>query len=244
MQTYQAYLTAKSHNNHKNTNILPITDNSAEFFAHAAKNAMQRDAENTKGGRRVASYAQGFNLTLPNEFQPSHAQWKMIFLKVREELKTHLGCDNTCFYANIHDEPKKNSHMNLLVSRCHNGKVLEKLDQRSTISLTKNAFTKAVLDVCKISPAMYDKKSSKKQSKRLSKSAYNFKTQKEAEKAKLAKEAEVNKVVNSDFAIASANLLKGISEKNITKDEVNKLVINVPKRVKQEEAIDRTLKIS
>ena len=30
----------------------------------------------------------------------------------------------------------------------------------------------------------------------------------------------------------------------ITKDEVNKLVINVPKRVKQEEAIDRTLKIS
>lgn len=244
LQTYQAYLTAKSHNNHKNTNILPVTDNASEFFAHAAKNAMQRDAENTKGGRRVASYAQGFNLTLPNEFQPSHAQWKMIFLKVREELKNHLGCDNTCFYANIHDEPKKNSHMNLLVSRCHNGKVLEKLDQRSTISLTKNAFTRAVLDVCKISPSMYDKKSSKKQSKRLSKSAYNFKTQKEAEKAKLAKEAEVNKVVNGNFALASAKLLQSISEKNVIKDEVSNLVINVPKREKQEVAIDRKLKIS
>ena len=62
-------------------------------------------------------------------------------------------------------------------------------------------------------PAMYDKKSSKKQSKRLSKSAYNFKTQKEAEKAKLAKEAEVNKVVNGSFALASAKLLQSINEK-------------------------------
>ena len=41
-------------------------------------------------GASFASYAQGFNLTLPNEFQPSHAQWKMIFLKVRDELKNIL----------------------------------------------------------------------------------------------------------------------------------------------------------
>lgn len=132
--------------------------------------------------------------------------------------------------------------MNLLVSRCHNGKVLEKLDQRNTISLTKNAFTKAVLDICKISPDMYNK-SSKKQSKRLSKSAYNYKTQKEAEKAKIEKEAEVNKVVNGNFALASAKLLQSISEKNAIKDEVSNLVINVPKREKQEVEIDRTLKI-
>ena len=242
LQTYQAYLTAKSHNNHKNTNILPVTDNASEFFAHAAKNAMQRDAENTKGGRRVASYAQGFNLTLPNEFQPSHAQWKMIFLKVREELKNHLGCDNSCFYANIHDEPKKNSHMNLLVSRCHNGKVMEKLDQRSTIALTKNAFTKAVLDVCKISPDMYEKKSSKKQSKRLSQNAYNYKKQKDADKANLEKKALASEIVNSSFAIASAKLLQAVNAKHQIKDDVSSLVINVPTR-ENEIPVDRKLKM-
>ena len=242
LQTYQAYLTAKSHNNHKHTDILPITDNGAEFFAHSAKNAMQRDAENTKGGRRVASYAQGFNLTLPNEFQPSHAQWKMIFLKVREELKNHLGCDNSCFYANIHDEPKKNSHMNLLVSRCHNGKVMEKLDQRSTIALTKNAFTKAVLDVCKISPDMYEKKSSKKQSKRLSQNAYNYKKQKDADKANLEKKALASEIVNSSFAIASAKLLQAVNAKHQIKDDVSSLVINVPTR-ENEIPVDRKLKM-
>jgi hypothetical protein len=242
LQTYQAYLTAKSHNNHKHTDILPITDNGAEFFAHSAKNAMQRDAENTKGGRRVASYAQGFNLTLPNEFQPSHAQWKMIFLKVRDELKKHLDCDNTCFYANIHHEPKKNSHMNLLVSRCHNGKVLDKLDQRSTIALTKNAFTKAVLDVCKISPSMYEKKSSKKQSKRLSTNAYNYKKQKDEDKANLEKKALASEIVNSSFAIASAKLLQAINAKNQIKDDVSSLVINVPTR-ENEIPVDRKLKM-
>ena len=66
---------------------------------------------------------------------------------------------------------------------------------------------------------------------------------KEAEKAKLAKEAEVNKVVNGSFALASAKLLQSINEKNVIKDEVSNLVINVPKREKQEVEIDRTLKI-
>lgn len=237
LHTYQSYLTSSNHKNHKDTDILPITDNQSEFFGYAAENAMRRDAENTKGGRRVASYAQGFNLTLPHEFQPSHAQWKMIFLKVREELKEHLGCDNSCFYANVHKENKKNSHMNLLVSRCHQGKVLDKLDQKSTLALTKRAFTNAVLNVCKISTDMYEKKSKDKRlRKRLTNNAYAFKQKKQKE--------ELDLIVKKHSAFA--NLMrstKDVLEKNQEiKDEVLQVKLNIPQREKQI-IIDKSLKL-
>lgn len=32
LQTYQSYLNAVNHKNHKNTEIIPITDNGAEFL--------------------------------------------------------------------------------------------------------------------------------------------------------------------------------------------------------------------
>lgn len=235
LQTYQSYLNAKNHKNHKNTNIIPITDNSAEFFAYAAKNAMQKDAENTKGGRRVSSYAQGFNLTLPNEFQPTPAQWKMIFLKVRNDLKEHLNCDNSCFYANVHHEPKKNSHMNLLVSRCHNAKVLEKLDQRSTIAEVKKSFTKAVLDICEISPSMYKKKSTKKTSKRLSRNAYQYKM----------KQEELKEKSNNAFTQVLSNINEVVP---VTENEFIQLKINKPTNKETQtteniESIDKKFKI-
>lgn len=244
LQTYQSYLNAKSHKNHRNTEILPVTDNASEFFASSAKNSMQKDADNTKGGRPVASYAQGFNLTLPHEFQPTHAQWKMIFLKVREDLKKHLDCDNTCFYANVHKEPKKNSHLNLLVSRCYNAKVLDKLDQRSTLSLTKNSFTKAVLEVCKISTDMYEKKSNKKTSKRLSNNDYSYKKKKEQE-ALLKANAEKNKIaIASKANLAFSEIISSCSSiAPMPKDELIQLNIQTPKQEQNQKTIDKKFKM-
>ena len=113
-----------------------------------------------KGGRRVASYAQGFNLTLPGEFQPSDLQWKKIYFEVRDALKKHLNLTNESFYCNLHEEPTKNSHLNLLVSRCNaNAEVNQKLDQRNTVKLVKESFTAAVLKHCSISVENYQKKS-------------------------------------------------------------------------------------
>ena len=85
-----------------------------------------------KGGRRVvASYAQGFNLTLPGEFQPSDLQWKKIYFEVRDALKKHLNLTNESFTAICTKEPTKNSHLNLLVSRCNaNAEVNQKLDKK------------------------------------------------------------------------------------------------------------------
>lgn len=221
LQTYQSYLNAVNHKNHKNTEIIPITDNGAEFFAYASKNAMQRDLDiekARKGGRKIESYAQGFNLTLPHEFQPTANQWKMIFLKVRNELKEHLEIDNTCFYANVHKENKKNSHLNILISRCHNAKVIEKLDQKNTIVKIKDSFTQAVLDICEISPSMYQKKSNKKTSKRLSRNAYQYKLKREEIKLK---------TMNS-----FNNIVKTMNDKNPLKDEFIQLDIKDLKDLK------------
>ena len=111
-------------------------------------------------GRRVASYAQGFNLTLPGEFQLSDLQWKRYIFEVRDALKKHLNLTNESFYCNLHEEPTKNSHLNLLVSRCNaNAEVNQKLDQRNTVKLVKESFTAAVLKHCSISVENYQKKS-------------------------------------------------------------------------------------
>ena len=81
---YQSYL---ENNNHKITKtvIKDITGNSSDFFAFCTKTCLEKDLnliKAGKGGRRVASYAQGFNLTLPGEFQPSDLQWKRYILKL------------------------------------------------------------------------------------------------------------------------------------------------------------------
>ena len=102
----------------------------------------------------------GFNLTLPGEFQPSDLQWKKIYFEVRDALKKHLNLTNESFYCNLHEEPTKNSHLNLLVSRCNaNAEVNQKLDQRNTVKLVKESFTAAVLKHCSISVENYQKKS-------------------------------------------------------------------------------------
>lgn len=238
LQTYQSYLNAVNHKNHKNTNIIPITDNGAEFFAYASKNAMQRDLDvekARKGGRKIESYAQGFNLTLPHEFQPTPAQWKLIFLKVRNELKEHLEIDNSCFYANVHKENKKNSHLNILISRCHNAKVIDKLDQKNTILKMKTAFTQAVLDVCEISPSMYKKKSTKKTSKRLSRNAYDFKM----------KQEELKEKSNNAFTQVLSNINEVVP---VTENEFIQLKINKPTNKETQtteniESIDKKFKI-
>ena len=129
-----------------------------------------------KGGRRVASYAQGFNLTLPGEFQPSDLQWKKIYFEVRDALKKHLNLTNESFYCNLHEEPTKNSHLNLLVSRCNaNAEVNQKLDQRNTVKLVKREFycccIKALLYICR----ELSKKSKEVKKKRLSGPSYQAK---------------------------------------------------------------------
>ena len=83
------------------------------------------------------------------------------------------------FTAICTKEPTKNSHLNLLVSRCNaNAEVNQKLDQRNTVKLVKESFTAAVLKHCSISV----EKLSKKRARKLRKKAFRSKL---SSKAKL-----------------------------------------------------------
>ena len=124
---------------------------------------------------------------MPGEFQPSDLQWKKIYFEVRDALKKHLNLTNESFYCNLHEEPTKNSHLNLLVSRCNaNAEVNQKLDQRNTVKLVKESFTAAVLKHCSISVENYQKKSKEVRKKRLSGPSYQAKQRIEEQQAKLA----------------------------------------------------------
>lgn len=181
LQEYQAYLEDNKRSSHSNTEIHAITDNSVDFFSTTVRNAMTRD-NNSKGGQKMKSYAQGFNFTLPQEFQPTVNEWKLIYLQVKEKLKQHLEIeDDNCFYANLHKEKKKHSHMNMMISKCENHHRIEKLDQRSTIVEAKKAFKQAVLDICKIHPSQYKKSDKPQRKRRLS--SYGMKYKKQLETA-------------------------------------------------------------
>lgn len=248
LATYMQYLANNNHKNHKKTVIQEITNNGPEFFAFTAKNAMEKDLQSR--GKRVASYAQGFNLTLPNEFQPNATQWKKIYFEVRDALKTHLNLTNESFYCNLHEEPTKNSHLNLLVSRCNDGgKLNVELDKYSTLGLVKKTFTQAVLKHCNISTENYVKKSkSPKKSRRLSSSEHNFKLNCDREKEKefiksLDKYKEFNKLVEGFKDIHHSLELAKAVQKSEDIATHQKLILNVPKPLQQAVEVEETKEI-
>ena len=170
--TYKEYLNNANHKNHKDTKIASFFKPEFEdaFILNTIKNCRLKDELNTKGGRKVESYAQGFNFVLPQEIQPTGQEWALICKHIIAKLQTHLECSNKCFYANLHIEKKGNSHINLMVSRCdEGGKLIEKLDKLSTIVESKKAFKEAVKTVLNVEPKDYTIKTDEPQQKKESK---------------------------------------------------------------------------
>jgi len=166
--SYGRYLVSGNHDNHTATTILslpPVFDKTPNrFLTYAfgqANKVDQQNQEAKKGGRPVQSYAQSFVLTLPPEYQPTQHQWALIANEVSYKVAAHLGVavDDIpkCMFGNIHQQ--KNSHFNLVVSKCYKGKVLPTVDQKSTLNVVKTAFTAAVLEHVGIEVANYKKKS-------------------------------------------------------------------------------------
>ena len=157
------------------------------------KNCRLKDELNTKGGRKVESYAQGFNFVLPAEIQPTGQEWSLICKHIIARLQTHLECSKGCFYANLHIEKKGNSHINLMVSRCdEGGKLIEKLDKLSTIVESKKAFKEAVKTVLNVEPKDYTIKTDEpQQKKRVKKTGYEYKKKQKKEKEEKFKSSVV-----------------------------------------------------
>ncbi len=183
--TYKEYLENENHKNHKNTKIASFYNQQAvdNFYMNTVKNCRLKDELNTKGGRRVESYAQGFNLVLPHEIQPTGQQWVAIYKDVKDSIKEKLKCSDKCFFGNLHRETKGNSHINILVSRCdEGGKLNTDLDKLSTIVEVKKAFKTAVKKYLDISPQDYTLKTNEpQQKKRIKKTGYEYKRKKKKE---------------------------------------------------------------
>ena len=183
--TYKEYLENENHKNHVNTKIASFYSAQAvdNFYMTTIKNCRLKDTLNTKGGRKVESYAQGFNLVLPHEIQPTGQQWVDIYKDVKQAIKEKLNCSEKCFFGNLHKEAKGNSHLNILVSRCdEGGKLNTDLDKLSMIVEVKKAFKTAVKKYLDIQPSDYTLKTNEpQQKKRIKKTGYEFKKKKKKE---------------------------------------------------------------
>lgn len=192
--TYKEYLLDEYHKNHDNTKIINFYKQEYidSFMMNTIKNCRLKDANNIKGGRRVESFAQGFNFVLPEQFQPTPQQWLEIYKDVKSALKEKIGCSEKCFFGNLHQENKGNSHINILVSRCdEGGKLNELLDKRSVIITGKIAFKEAVKKHVGIEPKDYTLKTDEPPHKKnLDKPTYNYK-KKVKKKAKKVPESSV-----------------------------------------------------
>lgn len=150
---YGAYLVSTTHPNHsgKPHNILPMFGDVNRFVNSAFAECTKVDLQNTKGGRPIASYAHSFVFTLPPMYNPTAEQWKKIAGEICNAVCEHLNLPKAQYkdflFTNVHQQPS-NDHLNLVVSRAFNGKVLKDLDRKSTLAVVKKTYTAAVLKHC------------------------------------------------------------------------------------------------
>lgn len=155
LTAYRRYLSNSTHKNHSQTTIVEIQEND-KFLEFCVTNTALKDLQIIKG-RKVESYAQSFVFSLPPEIQPEVNQWKAINNYLKAKLKEKLDIsEDDCFYSNIHLESDKNSHLNMMVSRCHKkGVLISNLDKFEILGMVKREFTNAVKSFCNICPADY-----------------------------------------------------------------------------------------
>ena len=152
---YTKYLFDLEHANHKGKThrIVPLYGGIDIFIKNAAAGAVDVDIGNgqKKGGRPIESYAQSFVLGLPPSVKkPTDQQWKAIFGDVLRAMAEKMGIPINSLkghvLANVHDQD--NPHMNLVISRVIDGRVVKTLDQRAVIITAKRAFTASTLARC------------------------------------------------------------------------------------------------
>lgn len=159
---YINYLEEKNTASHKNTTIINLLgeNQSRKFLESTILEVFNFDRENTKGGRKVESFAQSFNLVLPETVaKPTPEQWKLITKDVLEMARGRLGIQDDvktfakkCFF-NIHDQ--SNPHLNLVIPRIYNGERLKNLDQKALIGAMKKEFNASVMKHCQIDFKQY-----------------------------------------------------------------------------------------
>lgn len=221
--SYLNYLESETAPSHKNTTILSISSKTkaATFLKNTIMEVVDFDNGNKKGGRKVESFAQSFNLVLPETVnRPTPEQWKEITKDILLATKTHLGIEDPlqvfvskCFF-NIHDQ--KNPHLNLVVPRIYNGERLHKLDQKALIGVMKKEFNASVLKHCQIDFKQYKPDRQNVGPRRAGWQRDQQKAKEMQEKAAIESELAREAKAKADQATAEAKKAQEEAEKSIS----------------------------
>lgn len=159
---YTNYLLNNKAQSHKETEIIPLSDNSKSqininrYLVDIVHTAFEFDLNNKKGGRKVESYGQSFVFSLPvGSKKPTAEQWNAVKKEVIEQTVKKLGFDpltskeiaKNCFCV-AHNQ--KNPHLNIVFPRIiknSSGELirLNKIDQKGFLQSAKNAFNASAL---------------------------------------------------------------------------------------------------
>lgn len=160
---YVSYLASATHKNHKNTKVYALFNSDPhKFLNNTIQETLEFDARNKKGGRKVESFGQSFNFTLPPPHSPSAEQWAEIgydLLRVAHSelnIKSDLNRFVRACFVNVHDQ--KNPHVNIVIPRIFEKERLADLDRKNVLAKLKQEFNLSVLKNCNINHTHYNPK--------------------------------------------------------------------------------------
>ncbi len=152
LTNYFHYLVNQNAPSHEDTQITDFSNSRAallNIIQEHENRKSKRKLEKKAGGRPISSLAQSFVLSLPKEIKPTPQEWEKIGKDCIKAVAQQLDVPAKNLYKItgfvLHDEPHKNSHLNLVFGKVLNDVVLTDLQRKNTLKTLKNAFNIAVL---------------------------------------------------------------------------------------------------
>ena len=149
---YAHYLQDPQHPNHINKTEINILHNSpiktAVLAIEQAYAVDQSNHSKGKGGRSISSFMQSYVFSLPENINLSDEDWKRISKEIIIQLSKKINLDPKILmkYSSFVLHKQSNTHLNLIVCRCIEGKTYQQLLTRpSATNLLKRCFNASVL---------------------------------------------------------------------------------------------------
>lgn len=234
---YASYLVSQKHQNHRETNIIPISGSFNSFVNNTIKETLEFDKNNKKGGRKVESYAQSFNFILPSPHKPSTESWQKIandLLKIIHqelEIKAEYKKFGSACFLNVHDQT--NPHLNMLIPRIFDNERLADLDRKNVLAKLKLQFNQSVLKHCEIDHT-HHKPLRKNTGRRKNKQLYEYENAK-----KVIEEGETSKEELHKIKIETERKTNELKELQKESDiKLRDLAVKEKELIKKEEKVN------
>lgn len=148
-------------------------------FKYENNEGHRRLGEGLRGRYKLDSFAQSFVLSVPKindlniHIRPTKDQWKNIFLNVFDVAIKNILVADKCksvsagveakygdltvpdfaevTFANVHEQVEGNDHLNVVIGKIVNGKIVKEITQKRFLETIKMEFTKSLAKHCKLS---------------------------------------------------------------------------------------------